>query len=40
MPHRESIASDVRCIVRLGMMVMNEAFDCWAEGKNPQDYHV
>jgi beta-galactosidase/beta-glucuronidase len=25
---------------RLGMLVMNEAFDCWAEGKNPQDYHV
>ena len=19
---------------------MTEAFDCWAEGKNPQDYHV
>ena len=25
---------------RLGMLVMNEAFDCWAEGKNPQDYHL
>ena len=22
------------------MLVMNEAFDCWAEGKNPQDYHL
>ena len=25
---------------REGMLVMEEAFDCWAEGKNPQDYHV
>jgi beta-galactosidase len=25
---------------RLGMMVMDEAFDCWREGKNPYDYHV
>ena len=24
---------------RLGMMVMDEAFDCWAQGKNPDDYH-
>ncbi len=23
---------------RLGMIVMDEAFDCWAHGKNPQDY--
>jgi hypothetical protein len=23
-----------------GLLVMNEAFDCWAEGKNPQDYHI
>eukprot|EP01050_Picozoa_sp_SAG11_P035182 SAG11_NODE_12778_length_685_cov_2.211604_1_plen_55_part_00 len=21
------------------MLVMNEAFDCWADGKNPDDYH-
>jgi beta-galactosidase len=25
---------------RLGMMVMDEAFDCWAKGKNPFDYSV
>lgn len=23
---------------RVGMLVMDEAFDCWAQGKNPQDY--
>jgi beta-galactosidase len=23
---------------RLGMLVMNEAFDCWEKGKNPEDY--
>ena len=25
---------------RLGMLVMEEAFDCWALGKNPDDYHL
>jgi beta-galactosidase len=25
---------------RLGMLVMDEAFDCWRQGKNPYDYHV
>ncbi|MFZ0301915.1 MAG: glycoside hydrolase family 2 TIM barrel-domain containing protein [Terracidiphilus sp.] len=26
---------------RLGLMVIDEAFDCWeGEGKNPQDYHL
>jgi beta-galactosidase len=25
---------------RLGMMVIDEAFDCWREGKNIGDYHV
>lgn len=25
---------------RLGMLVIDEAFDCWREGKNPFDYHV
>ena len=25
---------------RLGMMVMDEAFDCWGAGKNREDYHV
>ncbi len=25
---------------RMGMLVMDEAFDCWRAGKNPNDYHV
>jgi beta-galactosidase len=25
---------------RLGMLVIDEAFDMWHEGKNPQDYHL
>jgi beta-galactosidase len=25
---------------RLGMLVVDEAFDCWNEGKNPDDYHL
>lgn len=25
---------------RLGMLIIDEAFDCWREGKNPYDYHV
>jgi beta-galactosidase len=25
---------------RLGMLVMDEAFDCWSRGKNPNDYNV
>jgi beta-galactosidase len=25
---------------RLGVLVIDEAFDCWREGKNPFDYHV
>lgn len=25
---------------RLGMLVMDEAFDCWEKGKNHDDYHV
>ncbi|MBN1878386.1 MAG: DUF4982 domain-containing protein [Anaerolineae bacterium] len=25
---------------RLGMLVIDEAFDCWRVGKNPYDYHV
>jgi len=24
----------------LGMLVMDEAFDCWRDGKNPYDYHL
>jgi len=25
---------------RLGMLVVDEAFDCWTRGKNPDDYHL
>ena len=25
---------------REGILVMDEAFDCWAQGKNTDDYHV
>ena len=25
---------------KMGMLVMDEAFDCWAAGKNPNDYHL
>jgi beta-galactosidase len=25
---------------RLGMLVIDEAFDCWEKAKNPQDYHL
>ncbi|MGB8029911.1 MAG: glycoside hydrolase family 2 TIM barrel-domain containing protein [Terracidiphilus sp.] len=25
---------------RLGMLVIDEAFDCWTIGKNPEDYHL
>jgi beta-galactosidase len=25
---------------RLGMLVIDEAFDCWREGKTPYDYHL
>jgi len=25
---------------RLGMVVMDEAFDCWKKGKKPNDYHL
>jgi len=25
---------------REGVLVMDEAFDCWSDGKNPDDYHV
>ena len=25
---------------RQGLLVMDEFADCWAQGKNPDDYHV
>lgn len=25
---------------REGLLVMDEAFDCWSEGKNTDDYHL
>ena len=25
---------------RMGMLVMDEAFDCWGRGKKPNDYHL
>jgi beta-galactosidase len=25
---------------RLGLLVIDEAFDCWRDGKNPYDYHL
>ncbi|HEX9934858.1 MAG TPA: glycoside hydrolase family 2 TIM barrel-domain containing protein, partial [bacterium] len=25
---------------RMGMLVMDEAFDCWRKGKKPNDYHI
>jgi beta-galactosidase len=25
---------------RMGILVIDEAFDCWEEGKNPDDYHL
>ncbi|MCL6524893.1 MAG: DUF4982 domain-containing protein [Thermoflavifilum sp.] len=25
---------------RMGILVMDEAFDCWKRGKNPYDYHI
>ena len=28
------------CCDRMGFVVMDEAFDCWAAGKNKNDYHV
>ncbi len=28
------------CCDRLGLLVMDEMFDCWTQRKNPYDYHV
>ena len=25
---------------RMGLLVMDEMFDCWTSGKNPYDYHL
>jgi beta-galactosidase len=38
--HNPPAPSFLEACDRLGMLVMDEAFDCWREGKNPGDYHV
>jgi hypothetical protein len=30
----------VQACEKLGMLLMEEAFDCWDQGKNPDDYHL
>ena len=38
--HNPPSVSLLRACDALGLMVMEEAFDCWAVGKNPADYHL
>jgi beta-galactosidase len=38
--HNPPAPSFLEACDRLGMMVIDEAFDCWREGKNIGDYHV
>ncbi len=38
--HNPPAPSFLEACDRLGMLVMDEAFDCWRTGKNPYDYHV
>ena len=37
--HNPPSPAFVEACDRLGVMLMEEAFDCWEQGKNPQDYH-
>lgn len=38
--HNPPSPSMLEACDRLGMMVMDETFDCWRMGKNPNDYHL
>ena len=38
--HNPPAPSFLEACDRLGMLVIDEAFDCWREGKNHGDYHV
>jgi beta-galactosidase len=38
--HNPPAPSFLEACDRLGMLVIDENFDCWREGKNPGDYHL